>query len=258
MTSEATAPSPALAPAPAGTKRRFSMFSSDQAIIQFELEGQRFSIHEALLDHHSKTWRKAWKHTTGLAACKACPHTVVKVSVWGFRGFIHWLYERKIPGTTTLEELKWSSEDTDADKEMFAIDLNTKLYFLGRSLRMEKLQDDTMTWLFDIYRNNDRVPSIDLLRYVGDYLEDTCVDTFFGDLLSKRKAACLQLLKVADEYLPEACANNICESLLEEMLSEEKPKSEALELRDYHLHSESATSCACHRKFMDARYCISK
>ncbi|KAF1975980.1 hypothetical protein BU23DRAFT_566179 [Bimuria novae-zelandiae CBS 107.79] len=187
----------AVAPAQAGTKRKFNMFAVDQDIFQFEIDGERFTVHKDLIVETAPLW---WLFERKL--CSDNTHPVPATSAWVFRGFMYWLYNNTLPTESVLEEIQCPEGfDIGNENEPLMTSMAVELHYIGENFDVAILQDECIAHLFNTYRTNQAVSDAGRLHQVFcEFKSILCgrndgLRIFCNDICLKRLSACKKLIE---------------------------------------------------------------
>jgi hypothetical protein len=88
--------------------------------------------------------------------CASCPHRL-HFEVPVFQSFTQWLLSQQLPDDPSTV---------------------IQIAMLGKQLRVHKLEDDAMTFLFVYYKARQSVPRADVLRWIFPGARDACTQRF--------------------------------------------------------------------------------
>jgi hypothetical protein len=152
-------------------------------------DAEPFYVHQDLLDAHG--FDNSDEHPEGPLDLDEDGRYLWYIAMHPciFRGFLHWLYGQELPTEEMIQSLDYPPTWNVADEvRPLACVMAIALYFLGHSFQMISLQRVTLAYLFDYYKGQRKVPSLEVARLSiygsqvqhieGSVLRRLCVDLY--------------------------------------------------------------------------------
>ncbi|KAK7181525.1 hypothetical protein PSPO01_12415 [Paraphaeosphaeria sporulosa] len=76
-----------------------------QQALEFYVDGQNFTVHEDLIKQASSSWEP--ESLLRLPRGPWSGHELRGIPAWGFRGFVHWIYNNELPKEAMLKANRW-------------------------------------------------------------------------------------------------------------------------------------------------------